>query len=148
MSDKVLISNKFLGTVTDETDPETKIESNFTENSYENYATATVTITPGSATSWVDDTESTVIDLSSAGRLARYIVLKSNAPAYLWLGRQPVRDIDGHIIENISAGGFPKTGLNRLMVLDGSTDRIYAINPSRTTDPTPLTVKIRVVYVY
>ena len=144
-----IVVNKFRFTVTDDTasDPTIDEEINFTDNSGDTYATIVKTLTAGDEDTWEEETATALMDLSVEAERAKYLVITTNYPIYVWFGRTP----------EVAAGSIdtavsPETRIDRLLVLagpvtTGSVLKIYAVNPSRADD-TNLDAKVKITYVY
>ena len=134
-----LIKQVLTTTVTDDlsTDPDITVESNFTEDTYDKYDVRTIKIEAGAAGSvWTTDSATTLIDLSASAEYAKYIIVTTDNPIYSWLGITPTVSTD------------TKFNISNVLVLSGSTDKLFAVNPSRADDTSPVDCNIKVTYVY
>jgi hypothetical protein len=141
-----LISQKFTATITDDRDPTTIQEVNFTDDAYSNYSVTSITLSPFNSSShndWKTVSTTTLFD-ASAFTQAGYIIVKTDTPIYVWFGKEPERDGSGAIDEVTS----PKTVISRCLILSGGLTKLYAINPSKNTDTPPVTAHIKVTIVY
>ena len=146
-----LINNKFNFTLTDDTDSDPVIDQvvNFTDNAGDTYTTTVKKIVAGSADTWTEETETELMDLSGQSKKPNYLVIQCDNPIYIWLGRTPARD--GGVPDLIDTTVTPELRIERLMVVSapasGSTNKIYAINPSRV-DGENKTAVITITYIY
>lgn len=150
-----LVNNKFTFTFTDDdsSDPVVTETVNFTDNSGDNYTSTRHKIPAGSALTWQEEplaSEVTLLDLStlSVPQKAKYLIIQTQNPMYIWFGKHPDRDIDG----NIDTTASPETRVDKLLVIAGPAStgvisKIYAINPSRAADSN-LEVTANVTFVY
>lgn len=142
-----LVNQKFTVTITDDfaTDPVVNQTTNFTEDAYDNYEVNTVKIAAGAAASWDLDTPTLLFDFSTAPvpQNAKYVMLVVDNPIYIWVGASP-EITEGEIIETT----FPKIAVKNFFVLSGSTPKVYAVNPSRSADVSPVDANIKMVIVY
>lgn len=150
-----LINNKFTYTFTDDdsTDPVITETVNFTDDSGDNYTSTRHKIEAGEAETWQEEplaSEVSLFDLStlSTPQRAKYIVIQTTSPIYVWFGKHPDRDGS----DDIDTTASPEVRIDKLMVLagpttTGATMKMYAINPSRAEDSN-LTATVNVMFVY
>lgn len=150
-----LINSKFTFTFTDDeaTDPVVTETVNFTDDSGDNYTSTRHKIPAGAETTWVETAsgdEVLLFDLSTlpSPQKAKYLVIQTINPIYVWFGKHPDRDITG----NIDTTASPEIRIDKLMVVSGPantgvTSKVYAINPSRAEDSN-LTATVNVTYIY
>jgi len=144
-----IINHRFHVTFTEDTDayPSVDREINFTDSSSSNDDKDRVFIPPGSNAVWTADTATKIFDVSAViatvapyGRRARYMLIEVSSPVYLWFENEPTGD--------------PITTtpirVERMMMIEGPTtgsvQKIWAVNPSRTDDATPITAEIKLWY--
>jgi len=147
-----LVNQKYSITITDDfaTDPVITQVVNFTESAYDNCDSKTVKILAGAEATWQEETPTLLFDYSTSvvPQNAKYVMLVTDTPIYLWAGKIP-EIVDGSIVET----NFPKTIVKNFLALSGSTPKIYAVNPSRgatapTPDLHPVDAHIKMVLVY
>jgi hypothetical protein len=152
-----IVNQKYLMTVTDDTstDPVVDVEVNFTDNSADNYSTATLTFTPGATGDLLLDVDRALIDLSADGKRFKYLSITVDNPLYVWVGRRPERVGGVPGVGQIDLAITPEIRVYKHWSMEGPTggvsDKIYAINPSRASSfpgGTNLTVHVKVVYTY
>lgn len=144
-----LVNHKYHVTFTEttETYPSVDREINFTDNASAHDDKDKIYMYPGSEVSWDIDTPRKILDVSEAipniapnGRAVKYMLIESDYPIYLWFDDDPTAN-------PITATPLK---LNGMMMWQspagGSIQKIWAVNPSRTTDPEPKTVSIKLYY--
>jgi len=144
-----IVNHKYHVTFTEDTDtyPSVDREINFSDSSSSVDDKDRIFITPGSGDTWNLDTPIKIFDSSESisgiapnGRRARYLLIEVTSPVYLWFENDP--------------GTPPITSIpvrvERMMVIEGPpvgcVQKIWAINPSRTSDTNPVTVEIKLYY--
>lgn len=148
-----LINSKFHFTLTDDqaSNPSIDQQINFTDNTGDTYTTTVKKIAPGASpsTDWKEDTETELMDLTTQAVRANYIIIQTDNPVYLFIGRTPARTADP--VPLVDTAITPELRINRMMVISGpnsgSTYKIYAINPSRE-ETDNLTATVTITYVY
>jgi hypothetical protein len=148
-----IVNHKYRVTFTEDTDtyPSVDREINFTDSSTPIDDKDRIFIAPGSAATWDLDTPVKIFDVSAPisgvapnGRKARYMLIEVTSPVYLWFENDPTPLNPGDPITAIPIR------IERMMMVEGPTSgsiqKIWAVNPSRTTDPNPVTVEIKLYY--
>lgn len=144
-----LVNHKYHVTFTEatETYPAVDREINFTDNSSTVDDKDKVFLPPGSNSSWTADTPSLILDVSTViptiaphGRKVKYLLIETDNPVYLWFGDDPTA-------APITA--TPICVSTMMMIqspISGAFQKIWAVNPSRTTDTEPKTVSMKLYY--
>lgn len=144
-----LITQKFTATVTDEADPTTVQEINFTDDAYQNYSVIATSLAPFNHVTyatWLNAPETLIFDATSLATQAGYVIIKTDNPIYLWVGRAPARTADpGTPIDETVT---PKLVASRCFIVSGGVTKVYALNPSKDNDTPPLTAHIKTTIVY
>jgi len=144
-----IVNHKFRVTFTEDADSNASVdrEINFTDQSTSTDDKDRKYIAPGSAAAWTGDTPLKILDVSDViatvapyGRKTKYLLIETTTPIYLWFEDDPTAS-------PITAS--PIT-VERMMMVEaptgGGVQKIWAVNPSRDTDPTPVTAEIRLYY--
>lgn len=128
----MLITNRFNVTLLDDlaTDPQVNQTIDFTDNSWDNYVTKTVTLTAVNSSDWKDNPAEQLFDEPTE---AKYIVI------------QPTKLIHCYLSDPGNPKGDPNFSISNLFVLNGTLSTLYAVS-SVTSSTSKVYVKL--IYVY
>ena len=146
-----VVNHHFHATFTEDTasHPAVDVKQDWMDSSSSNDDKQKVYIPASVNTVWMSDIPVKVLDVSAEtayapnGQRARYLVIETNSPVYLWFENDPTVAVGSPIV------AVPICVERMMMIegpLTGSIQKIWAVNPSRTTDPNPVTVELKMWY--
>jgi hypothetical protein len=148
-----IINHKFHATFTEDGDtyPSVDREINFTDSSSSADDKTRVFIKPSAEDTWQTDTPVKVLDVTNAlvgttddGARVRYLLIETSSPVYLWFENDPT------IVSPATSIATTPVVVERMMMIEGpgsgSIQKIWAVNPSRTTSVNPVTIELKMWY--